>query len=472
MKTLLQTLLLLCFSSPAMAAPILINGTLAPNGPFPIVDGGFTTFGATQKAVNFADPTLAQDLATKNYIDTFAGSTSITTLGTVTTGTWNATTIAAGFGGTGQTTYTNGQLLIGNTTGNTLTKATLTAGTGITVTNGTGTISLAVNQAASLTWTGTERFNNGIQAQAGIVRATAGTGNVFSDANSTTVIVGSTANSTEQMQLDANGATFTGGRVLADSGFGRATAGQANFGNENNSTSVQLGGGPSVTTTVFGNNVNITANVSTITIDGPTITVLPTGNTLTLATTAATVTLNAATFTVNGATSTTINGGTNTSIKGNSTFTVFTDGAGTLNFANSTNKVGIFNTTAVVQQTVTGVRGDNAALASSLTALANYGWIINNTTAGPAAGTLGSPISSTGVNVTISPTSYAHHVTGVGIIQTINVPYTGFTGTLLLIPDGAFALTTGGNIALAATAVVSKSLYIYFDGTNWYPSYT
>ena len=45
-------------------------------------------------------------------------------------------------GGTGQTTYTNGQLLIGNTTGNTLTKAALTQGTGITVTNGAGSITL------------------------------------------------------------------------------------------------------------------------------------------------------------------------------------------------------------------------------------------------------------------------------------------------------------------------------------------
>jgi hypothetical protein len=45
-------------------------------------------------------------------------------------------------GGTGQTSYTNGQLLIGNTTGNTLTKATLTAGTGIGITNGTGSITI------------------------------------------------------------------------------------------------------------------------------------------------------------------------------------------------------------------------------------------------------------------------------------------------------------------------------------------
>jgi hypothetical protein len=49
-------------------------------------------------------------------------------------------------GGTGQTTYTNGQLLIGNTTGNTLTKATLTQGTGVTITNGTGSITLAIGQ--------------------------------------------------------------------------------------------------------------------------------------------------------------------------------------------------------------------------------------------------------------------------------------------------------------------------------------
>lgn len=46
-------------------------------------------------------------------------------------------------GGTGQTTYTNGQLLIGNTTGNTLTKSTLTAGTGISITNGGGSITIA-----------------------------------------------------------------------------------------------------------------------------------------------------------------------------------------------------------------------------------------------------------------------------------------------------------------------------------------
>lgn len=58
---------------------------------------------------------------------------------------WATLPIAVASGGTGQTSYTNGQLLIGNTTGNTLTKATLTAGSGIAITNGTGSISLAAS---------------------------------------------------------------------------------------------------------------------------------------------------------------------------------------------------------------------------------------------------------------------------------------------------------------------------------------
>ena len=59
-------------------------------------------------------------------------------LGTAVTG-----TLAVVNGGTGQASFTNGQLLIGNTTGNTLTPATLTAGSGVTITNGTGSIQIA-----------------------------------------------------------------------------------------------------------------------------------------------------------------------------------------------------------------------------------------------------------------------------------------------------------------------------------------
>lgn len=59
-------------------------------------------------------------------------------------------TLAVANGGTGQTTYTDGQLLIGNSSGNTLTKTTLTAGSNVTITNGPGTITIAASSAAQV----------------------------------------------------------------------------------------------------------------------------------------------------------------------------------------------------------------------------------------------------------------------------------------------------------------------------------
>jgi hypothetical protein len=67
---------------------------------------------------------------------------SLTSVGTIGTGVWNGTTIGTAYGGTGQTTYSNGQLLIGKTDG-TLAKATLTASTGVTITNADGSITIS-----------------------------------------------------------------------------------------------------------------------------------------------------------------------------------------------------------------------------------------------------------------------------------------------------------------------------------------
>lgn len=71
----------------------------------------------------------------------------------------------------------------------------------------------------------------------------------------------------------------------------------------------------------------------------------------------------------------------------------------------------------------------------------------------------------------ITPTGQMFHVTGTTAIATINLPATGFTGCIELIPDGIFTTTTAGNIGLASTAVVSKALHECYDGTKWYPSY-
>jgi hypothetical protein len=86
----------------------------------------------------------------------------------------------------------------------------------------------------------------------------------------------------------------------------------------------------------------------------------------------------------------------------------------------------------------------------------------------------GGDIDSTGSNVTVAITSSMHHVTNAGSIQTITPPSLNggsFVGCVDLIPDGAFTTVTGGNIAKASTAVVSKALRECFDGTSWYPSY-
>lgn len=69
---------------------------------------------------------------------TFSGG-PVTSSGTITM----AGTLAVANGGTGQTAYTDGQLLIGNTATGGLSKSTLTAGSNITITNGNGTITIA-----------------------------------------------------------------------------------------------------------------------------------------------------------------------------------------------------------------------------------------------------------------------------------------------------------------------------------------
>ena len=124
--------------------------------------GGITLKGTTDKTINWIDATDAWTfsehvniVSTKEYriagtkvldatsLGSGVTSSSLTSVGTIATGVWNGTTIGTAYGGTGQTTYTNGQLLIGNTTGNTLTKATLTAGSGVTITNSTGSITIS-----------------------------------------------------------------------------------------------------------------------------------------------------------------------------------------------------------------------------------------------------------------------------------------------------------------------------------------
>jgi hypothetical protein len=122
--------------------------------------------------------------AGKAYMLAWNGADFITTgVTTVNLATDVTGTLGVGNGGTGQTTYTDGQLLIGNSTGNTLTKATLTGGTGVTITNGAGAITINGTTYGTATTT----VNGLIKLGDGTVQTTAAN-TVSADANRTYAI--------------------------------------------------------------------------------------------------------------------------------------------------------------------------------------------------------------------------------------------------------------------------------------------
>ena len=116
-------------------------------------------------------------------------------------------------------TYTNGQLLIGNTTGNTLDKATLTAGSNVTITNGGGSITIAsadtdttYTAGDGLDLSGTT-FSTDLKANGGLV-----------------------IESTE-LALDLGASSITGTLAVSDGGTGQTyTDGQLLIGNTTGNT--------------------------------------------------------------------------------------------------------------------------------------------------------------------------------------------------------------------------------------------
>jgi len=98
-----------------------IDPTLAGNG-LTYNTGVLAVVGTADRITVSAD---AIDIAS-----TYVGQTSITTVGTITSGTWNATTVAATYGGTGVSSYTTGDILYADSS-STLTK--LAAGANGTV---------------------------------------------------------------------------------------------------------------------------------------------------------------------------------------------------------------------------------------------------------------------------------------------------------------------------------------------------
>lgn len=196
-----------------------------------------------------------------------AGS-PITTSGTLAIS-YSGTALPTANGGTGQTTYTDGQLLIGNTAGS-LTKATITAGSGITVTNGNGSITISsaagggtvTSVAASggttgLSFTGSPITTSGTLTLAGTLAITAGG-------------TGATSASGARLNLSAAG---SGANSDITSLTGLTTAlsvGQGGTGATATPTNGQLlignGTGYSVANLTAGSGVSITNSAGGITI--------------------------------------------------------------------------------------------------------------------------------------------------------------------------------------------------------------
>ena len=94
------------------ADALQLKSTVAGNG-LTLTSGVLAVGGTADRITVTSD---AVDIAS-----TYVGQTSITTLGTITTGTWNGNTVGTGYGGTGLTTYATGDLLYASAT-NTLSK--------------------------------------------------------------------------------------------------------------------------------------------------------------------------------------------------------------------------------------------------------------------------------------------------------------------------------------------------------------
>ncbi len=82
--------------------------------------------------------TRNNQIATTEFVNNAISGSSVDLSGGQITG-----VIPVANGGTGQSTYTDGQLLIGNSAGNTLAKSTLTAGAGVSILNGNGAITIS-----------------------------------------------------------------------------------------------------------------------------------------------------------------------------------------------------------------------------------------------------------------------------------------------------------------------------------------
>ena len=121
-------------------------------------------------------------------------------------------------GGTNQSSYVDGELLIGNTTGNTLTKSTLTAGTAIGISNGAGAITITntlPDQTVVLT-NGTGISITGTYPSFTITNTSPSSGGTVTSITAGTGLTGGTITTSGTIAIDSTVATLTGTQTLTN----------------------------------------------------------------------------------------------------------------------------------------------------------------------------------------------------------------------------------------------------------------
>ena len=213
---------------------------------------GTITFGVTN--ITFAEISSSQiysagtgltltgtQFSLTSPVATTLGGTGLTTFGASNRAIFSSgtTTLTAGTlphqaGGTGFTAYTDGQLLIGKTSDGSLAQGTLTAGTAISISNGSGAITVtntSPDQVVSLTGGGTTtitgaypNFNiTSADQYVGTVTSVGGTGTVNGITLTGTVTSTGSLTLGGTLSVDLASATVTGTLPVGNGGTGATT---------------------------------------------------------------------------------------------------------------------------------------------------------------------------------------------------------------------------------------------------------
>lgn len=144
--------------------------------------GAFTNIASTDRLTDFVatyNANLAKTIETgTTTVNSITSLPNLSTVGTITGGTWNASTLTVPYGGTGSTTLSSNQVLLGNGTG--ILKVVSGYGTsGQFLTSGGANVAptwttAAIDQAGNYAWTGTHSFSNTNTFQTATTSFTAG----------------------------------------------------------------------------------------------------------------------------------------------------------------------------------------------------------------------------------------------------------------------------------------------------------